>query len=323
MLLCMLGTVAFGTIASALTTDATSKPYQGIVDRNVFGLKPAPPPPDPTEVNKPPPVKITLTGITTILGNKRVLMKAPSPAAKPGEQPKGDRSYILTEGQMEDDIEVLEINEKTGDVKLKNAGAVVTLNLMKDGPKPPMGAAPAPGVPGAPGGAIPGLPGVAPAAGQGNPAFPLPARIPRVPGATGTPTVPGSYTPTALPGAAPSASYTSRGATPVAYNSGQTGGYVNNTPVGSVAGTPSANLPVGSLTQPPQNPGMFKNWPPERTLSPDEEALMNAVQQQADPNLPPVPGAGGATIPPNQIQNPAPNQPTSPFPVPPGMPRGF
>src|SRR5580765_7113869 len=72
--------------ALAVTIDnPAGNPYQGIVDRNVFGLRPPPPPPDP-ELNKPPPPKITLTGITTILGNARALMKTPPPAAKPGEQ---------------------------------------------------------------------------------------------------------------------------------------------------------------------------------------------------------------------------------------------
>src|SRR5690242_1103292 len=109
MLLCMVGGLAFCTATSAITVDSNNR-YESITDRNVFGLKPPPPPPDP-EAAKAPPVKITLTGITTIIG-KRALLKTPPPPSKPGETSKGEQSYILAEGQREGDIEVLEIDEK-------------------------------------------------------------------------------------------------------------------------------------------------------------------------------------------------------------------
>src|SRR6267154_806153 len=182
--------LAFLALTTALTADAITSsvpqgqdgPYQGIVDRNAFALKPPPPPPDP-EATKPPPSKITLTGITTILG-PRALMKTPPAPAKPGETPKPEHSYILGVSQREGDIEVLEIDDKAGSVKVNNAGIVVMLTFEKDGPKLP--ATPLPAVPGIP---IPGLPaptGAAPAsAGQTglNPGFTMPTRIPRVPGA--------------------------------------------------------------------------------------------------------------------------------------------
>jgi hypothetical protein len=198
MLSLLAGSLAFCEPASAVTTDSPSNPYQTIVDRNVFSLKPPPPPPGPEE-NKPKPVKITLTGITTILGNKRVLMKAPAPPGKPGETPKPEISYILTEGQRDGDVEVLEINDKTGDVKLNNAGTIVTLNIEKDGPKLPA-TQPPPAVGGAPlpAGAIPApMPGAAHAAGTpagGNTGFTMPTRTLRLPSQTGGAT-PGVATP--------------------------------------------------------------------------------------------------------------------------------
>ena len=79
----------------------------------MFGLKPPPPPPTP-EANKPPPPKITLQGITTFVGIKRVLFKVQMPP-KPGDPPKGEQSFILAEGQRDGDIEVLEIDDKPGD----------------------------------------------------------------------------------------------------------------------------------------------------------------------------------------------------------------
>ena len=111
MLVFLAGSFAVGVSALGVTTDAQNTPYQSIVDRNVFALKPPPPPPDP-EATKPPPVKITLTGITTILGNKRALMKSPAPPGKPGEPAKPEVSYILTVGQREGDVEVIDIDER-------------------------------------------------------------------------------------------------------------------------------------------------------------------------------------------------------------------
>jgi hypothetical protein len=181
--------LGWGITVNAVTTDAPANPYQTIVDRNVFSLKPPPPPPGPEET-KAPPVKITLTGITTIVG-KRALMKAPAPPGKPGEPAKPELSFILSEGQRDGDIEVLEIDEKGGNVKVNNAGIVVTLNIDKDGPKLPTTPLPAGVAPGALGipGAIPppGGPRTAPAGAAGNAGFTMPTRTLRLPQG-GTPT---------------------------------------------------------------------------------------------------------------------------------------
>ena len=182
MLVCVVGSLAFCTVANAVPQESSDNPYQSIIDRNVFSLKPPPPPPDPAEVNKPQTVKITLTGITTILGNKRVLMKTAPPPGKPGEGPKTEQSYILTEGQREGDIEVIAIDEKAGSVKVDNGGTVQTLTFEKDGAKLPATAAP-PSAPGAVPGAVPSLPaarGLQPPANP-SPSFQLPPRIPRLP----------------------------------------------------------------------------------------------------------------------------------------------
>lgn len=112
---------------------AASTPYQPIVERNVFGLKPPPPPPDPESL-KPPPPKLTLTGIMTIFGKKQALLKAPAspaPPPKPGqppEQPK-EHSYILAEGQREDGITILQIDDKSKSVKLDAEGTIFTLTF--------------------------------------------------------------------------------------------------------------------------------------------------------------------------------------------------
>lgn len=165
-------------------------PYQAIVDRNVFALKPPPPPAkvDP-EANKPPPPPITLTGITTILGSKRAFLTVNMPP-KPPEQAKV-QSFMLSEGQRDGDIEVLEIDEKLGMVKVNEFGTVTNLTWEKNGakmaggqptPMPAAGGVPAPPAnPFAPAGAagfnkaipsrtlrLPGAPGAQPQTGGGQ-----------------------------------------------------------------------------------------------------------------------------------------------------------
>jgi len=169
---CVLSTFIVCSAAIAIGADS-GNPYQAIVDRNVFGLKPPPPPGKPEEkkVDLPP---ITLTGITTILGNKRALMNVQSPGKPPN-------SLILAEGQREGEIEVLEIDEKAGSVKINQSGTVVSLNFEKNGAKLPAA-----------------VPAVMPVPGQVNPvaaAGTPQAPIPYVPGApppvsTGLKTIP-------------------------------------------------------------------------------------------------------------------------------------
>jgi hypothetical protein len=137
-----------GAEVEAIVPDVTNSQYEAISERNVFGLRPPPALAGPTN----PPVqlpKIILTGITTILGNKRALMKVQPPGMKPNETAK-ELSLILTEGQREGEIEVLQIDEKIGSVRVNNSGAVMTLTFEKDGVKLPATPVVPPGLPGVP-----------------------------------------------------------------------------------------------------------------------------------------------------------------------------
>lgn len=104
--------------------------------RNIFGLKGPEAAPRST-APAPSLPKITLTGITTILGQKLVLLKAQPPAPKGGQPPKTE-SMILAEGQQQGPIKVLSIDVGSGDVKLDNSGTLMTLNLQKDGARLPV-----------------------------------------------------------------------------------------------------------------------------------------------------------------------------------------
>ncbi|MGA2180628.1 MAG: hypothetical protein ABSH15_13715 [Verrucomicrobiota bacterium] len=105
-----------------------NNPYAPIVVRNVFGLNP-PQSVDPNATQGDPPPKITPNGIMSIFGQLQVLFKVADPA-KPG-QPAKDEAYILSEGQRQDEIEVIQIDEKNSLVTFNNHGTVQELPLAK------------------------------------------------------------------------------------------------------------------------------------------------------------------------------------------------
>lgn len=116
------------TVAARAVTHDTGH-YESIAVRNVFNLQP----PIKPEVIKPvatPPPTIELQGISTISG-KKALFKVK--AAKPGKQ---DQTYILSEGQRKDEIEVKLIDEKAGSVLFDNHGTLQTLTMAENASKP-------------------------------------------------------------------------------------------------------------------------------------------------------------------------------------------
>lgn len=184
ILLWVMCGLALSSGAFAIDAD---KPYAAIVDRNVFKLNPIPPanPADSATNNAPPP-DLTLAGITTIFGNKRAIIKAaPKGPPKPGVPPENE-SYILAEGQREGDIEVLQIDERAGVVKLLLAGKPTTIDFEKNGVKLPTASPPA-GVP-LPGGLKPAVGGIAPPAPMATPFGnkTIPQRTLRLPGSSST-----------------------------------------------------------------------------------------------------------------------------------------
>jgi hypothetical protein len=89
-----------------------------------------------TKVLPPPPPalpKIILNGITTITGHRLALLKVQFPA-KPGE-PAREQSLIMNEGQRDGDIELLQIDEKAGRVKVSNSGTITILTFDNEGAK--------------------------------------------------------------------------------------------------------------------------------------------------------------------------------------------
>jgi hypothetical protein len=119
VILCLAGGLAVVAGVCAAADDADN-PYAPIAVRNVFDIKP-PTTTNPADAKPPdPPEKITLNGIMTIFGDTQALFKVAVPG-KPGT-PAKDVDYILSEGQAQDEIEVMKIDAKSGVVTFNNHG---------------------------------------------------------------------------------------------------------------------------------------------------------------------------------------------------------
>lgn len=106
--------------AAAVADAAPSgNPYESIVARNVFGLNPIPKTDPNAAPPGPPPPKITVTGITTIFGPAEALFKVEG-VIRDGK--KQDESYIFTEGEEQDNVEVTKIDVQKAVVTFINNG---------------------------------------------------------------------------------------------------------------------------------------------------------------------------------------------------------
>jgi hypothetical protein len=129
-LLCLAG-FAFDSFAAAGKTAVSDNPYKLIFRRNLFGLHP---PLNPAVTPPAAPLStIVLTGISTILGDKRAFLEI-TPPAKAAQPPK-QMSCILKEGQREGQVEVIQIDPKSEFVKVSNSGTLMTLTFEKNGRK--------------------------------------------------------------------------------------------------------------------------------------------------------------------------------------------
>jgi hypothetical protein len=122
MAVCLTGALVLSTSLCA----ETGNPYEPIVTRNIFGLNP---PQANTSLVKPePPSKITVDGIMTIFGGTpQALFKVAFPPRPP--KPATEKSYVLSEGQGQDGIEVTHIDVKNGMVTFNNNGITQEIQL--------------------------------------------------------------------------------------------------------------------------------------------------------------------------------------------------
>ncbi len=182
-----LGGVLLAVALRADVNGPADHPYQAIIDRNAFGLKPPPQVVNPTPTNPVVPVNVKFTGITSNSRGKKAWLMIP---AQPGKNTNPEYLNGLAEHEKQGEIEVLEINVKESKVKILNAGSLVELTV-KDNGLPTPAALPVPGVPlnsyGAPS-ALP-TPGLVPPPGTLPSAFKTAGATPNV-GAYGPRTIP-------------------------------------------------------------------------------------------------------------------------------------
>jgi len=121
---CFASFLAWCITMSASGGILIANPYKPIATRNVFGLSAISLPQPPAQPSKLL-AKISLTGITTILGPPNALFKVSNPV-EPG---KPEKSYMLREGQFQDDVEVMSINAKGGSVVFRNHGVIQKISF--------------------------------------------------------------------------------------------------------------------------------------------------------------------------------------------------
>jgi hypothetical protein len=127
--------LAAGCGTAALAADT---PYDSIVARNAFGLRPAPliqPASPPQSVWTPPP-DLKITGLIALPPTRKVSFYV----VEHGKPPK---SYVLAEGEQQDDIKVVTIDAGSQTVRVKNQGVYVILDFKTHGLSPSTDAMPA------------------------------------------------------------------------------------------------------------------------------------------------------------------------------------
>jgi hypothetical protein len=111
--------------ARAEPNGADKAAYDTIARRNVFGLVVVYRGDDGCTNVPPPATELKLTGIITVLGDKRALFLIKEPGKPAGKE----QSLILAEGQRQGGYEVLQVDEKAGSVKLKSDGKISIIHL--------------------------------------------------------------------------------------------------------------------------------------------------------------------------------------------------
>ena len=123
--ICPASVLLFATCVTVAATESQSNPYHAIADRNVFRLT------TPREIRPPPPPPpaITLQGISVLPDRQQVCFKVVA-SLKPGEPPR-EVSLVLSVGERQGEIEVIEINARAATVRFCNHGEDQLLKLAK------------------------------------------------------------------------------------------------------------------------------------------------------------------------------------------------
>jgi hypothetical protein len=121
---CLAITIAWVPLVFGNSGASSDNPYTQIVTRNMFALDASVSSTSSTLAEPLP--TITPNGIMSVSGSAQTLFKVTD--NQPG-RPASEKSYMLGEGQSEDDIKVVQIDEKNAVVTFNNHGMVQQLPL--------------------------------------------------------------------------------------------------------------------------------------------------------------------------------------------------
>jgi hypothetical protein len=121
--------LVIGVAGCTLVRAADIHSYATIPARNVFGLVPIPPPicdcaPPPAVL----PPKITVDGLMTVFGRPQALFKTMTQKDSLDRKSRED-VYVLSEGEQEDEIQVVHIDMATQMVTFDNKGTLQQIPL--------------------------------------------------------------------------------------------------------------------------------------------------------------------------------------------------
>ncbi len=135
------GAVTFGS--SGAFAEVKEHPYQLIVARNPFALRPVLPPPvvEPPPAPPTPPTEIKITGLSTLLERALVFLEFTDPQTRKTDRPAPMRVGDTYHGT----IAIVSIDAENSRVLIRNNGVERTLDFEKDGlkPTPPTATSPA------------------------------------------------------------------------------------------------------------------------------------------------------------------------------------
>ena len=123
----MAGCLEFSAMAGPDNVAQTNNPYASIVSRNVFSLSAASAPAPETPTPDGPLPKITLEGITSILGDWLVLFKVGE--VNPAGAVMQEKACMLKEGETDDGVKVVSIIPADGIVMFDNHGRIQQFTL--------------------------------------------------------------------------------------------------------------------------------------------------------------------------------------------------
>lgn len=123
--------VALAVILTIPTFATPDNPYRHVVDRNIFDLREPVPVPQPVPLPKlEDSEELMLTGVVDFRLGRWALITC----TQHGKPP---RSYTLSVGEREDNLQLLDIDAKAATVRVRHGSGEVQLSLKKDGPSTP------------------------------------------------------------------------------------------------------------------------------------------------------------------------------------------